>query len=206
MLKLGASTASERLPMSIRSLFLARPQKRCASRLLALLCVLGTIRTLSLAQDTKPAADQTPGTAPATAQILSSYEGQNVTAIEIAGRPESNTAQFTPLFVQHSGEPFSIEKVDQTIAALKATGKFKEVQLQVDPEADGVRILMILEPAVWFGLFQFPGAERFAYSRLMQAANFPPQAPYNTDDVERDRQSLLKFFQQEGYFKADVQP
>jgi outer membrane protein insertion porin family len=206
MLKLGASTASERLPMSIRSLFLARPQKRCASRLLALLCVLATIRTLSLAQDTKPAADQTPGTAPATAQILSSYEGQNVTAIEIAGRPESNTAQFTPLFVQHSGEPFSIEKVDQTIAALKATGKFKEVQLQVDPEADGVRILMILEPAVWFGLFQFPGAERFAYSRLMQAANFPPQAPYNTDDVERDRQSLLKFFQQEGYFQAEVQP
>jgi len=138
--------------------------------------------------------------------MLSSFEGQNVTAVEIAGRPEANTSEFAPLFVQHSGEPFSKEKVDQTVAALKASGKFKEVQLQVDPESDGVRVLMILEPAVWFGIFQFPGAERFAYSRLVQVANYPPQVPYNTDDVERDRKSLLTFFQQEGYFQAEVQP
>jgi outer membrane protein insertion porin family len=206
ILNLEASTASEWCPRLTKSLFAVRRQKRTPSRLLALLCVLSTARISSFAQDQKPAADQAPKTAPATAKILSSYEGQNVTAIEIAGRPESSTAQFAPLFIQHPGEPFSIDKVDQTITVLKATGKFKEVQLQVDPQADGVRVLMILEPAVWFGIFQFPGAERFAYSRLMQIANFPPQAPYNSDDIERDRQSLLKFFQQEGYFQAEVQP
>jgi outer membrane protein insertion porin family len=158
------------------------------------------------AQRRKTTAEQAPKTAPATAQLLSSYEGQNVTAVEIAGQPDSNTAQYAPLFVQHTGEPFSQEKVEQTVAALKATGKFKEVQLQVDPEADGVRVLMILEPAVWFGIFEFPGAERFAYSRLTQIANYPPQAPYNVEDIEGDRQSLVKFFQQEGYFQAEVQP
>lgn len=151
-------------------------------------------------------SSQAPQTGPATLQLLSSYEGQNVTGIEIAGRPDSNTSQYAPLFVQHAGEPFSREKVDRTVAALKATGKFEEVQLQVDPEADGVRILIILEPAVSLGIFEFPGAERFAYSRLAQVANFPPQAPYNTGDVERDRQSLLRFFQQEGYFQAEVTP
>jgi outer membrane protein assembly factor BamA len=172
----------------------------------AAFCALLSPPGFSFAQDAKAAADQNPKTAPATAQILSSFEGQNVTAIEIAGRPEFDTSKFAPLFVQHAGEPFSKAKVDQTVAALKTTGKFDEVQLQVDPEADGVRVLMILEPAVWFGIFEFPGAERFAYSRLAQVADFPPQAPYNSDDVEQGRQSLLKFFQQEGYFQAEVQP
>jgi outer membrane protein insertion porin family len=157
-------------------------------------------------QPTGHASDQTPRTAPATQQILSSYEGQNVTAIEIAGRPDIDTGKFSSAFVQRAGEPFSREKVDQTVAALKAVGKFKEVQLQVSPEAEGVRVLMILEPAVYFGIFEFPGAERFAYSRLVQIANFPPEAPFNAGDIQRDQDSLLKFFQQEGYFKAEVKP
>ena len=147
----------------------------------------------------KPQQDSSTAT-----QSLSSYEGQNVSGIEIAGRPESTTAQFSSLFVQHVGEPFSSEKVAQTVAALKATGKFEDVQLQVDPEASGLRILMILQPAVYFGMFQFPGAERFAYTRLAQASNFTAQSPFNADEVERDQQSLLTFLRQEGYFQAEV--
>lgn len=149
---------------------------------------------------------QLPKTAPATASILSSYEGQNVTAIEIAGRPDLDTSKLTPLLQQRVGEPFSKEKVDASIAALKSAGKFSEVQLQIEPEANGVRVLLIVEPAVWFGIFEFPGAERFAYSKLVQIANYPPQAPFNTGDVQRDSDALLRFFQQEGYFEAEVRP
>ena len=122
------------------------------------------------AQTSQPATSQTPKTSPATARILASFEGQNVTSVQIAGRPESTTAKFSPLFVQQAGQPFSKEKVEQTVAALKATGKFKEIQLQVDPEANGVRVLLVLEPAVYFGMFKFPGAEQFPYSRLIQVA------------------------------------
>jgi outer membrane protein insertion porin family len=151
-------------------------------------------------------AKQLPKTAPATASILSSYEGQNVTAIEIAGRPGLDASQLTPLFQQHAGQPFAKAKIDSSIAALKATGKFGQVQLQVEPEAKGVRVLLILEPAIWFGIFEFPGAERFPYSKLVQIANYPPQAPYNADDVQRDSDALVRFFQQEGYFEAEVRP
>ena len=149
---------------------------------------------------------QEPKTAPATQQILCSYEGQQVTSIEIAGRPDLDTSKLLPLMQQHAGEPFAKEKVDQSIATLKSAGKFSEVQLQVEPEANGVRVLLIIEPAVWFGIFEFPGAERFAYSKLVQVANYPPQSPYNAGDVQRDSDALLRFFQQEGYFEAEVRP
>jgi len=152
------------------------------------------------------AQGQPPKTSPQTEQILASYEGQTVTAIEIAGRPDLKTADLEPLFVQKAGQPFSKQKVEETITALEKGGKFKEVQLRVSPEADGVRVLLVLQPAVYFGIYQFPGAERFSYSRLVQVTNYPPEAAYNADDIRRAREDLLTFFHREGYFQAKVEP
>ncbi len=159
-----------------------------------------------LSAQSTPQTSELPKTAPGTQNILNSYDGQNVTAVEIAGRPDLDTSKFMPLLPQHAGEPFSQGKTDQSIDALKRAGNFNEVQLQIEPEANGVRVLLIVEPAIWFGIFEFPGAERFNYSRLVQVANYPPQAPFNAGDVQKDSDALLRFFQQQGYFEAEVRP
>jgi len=142
---------------------------------------------------------------PANAQILNSYNGQRVSSVDIAGRPELKITDFAAAILQQPGQPFAMDKVDQTAAALKAAGKFQNVSVQVDPEADGLRVIFVLEPAVYFGIFQFPGAERFNYSRLIQATNYPTETPFNAATVEQDRKLLLTFFQRAGYFQAEVQ-
>ena len=173
-------------------------------RVLAVTCFwAGAVAGLSAQSGSAP-GEQAPPNPASAAQILSSYEGQNVAAIEVAGRPGSAASEFEPLLVQRPGEPFSIDKVNGTLAALKSSGKAKDVRVQVDAEADGVRVVYILEPAVYFGVFRFPGAERFSYARLVQVANFQAQAPYNAADVERDRQALITFLRQQGYFQAKV--
>jgi outer membrane protein insertion porin family len=79
------------------------------------------------------------------------------------------------------------------------------VRVQVDAEADGLRVQFILEPAVYFGIFEFPGSRSDShYSRLAQVASFQAQTPFNADDVEQDRQALVTFFRQQGYFNAEV--
>ncbi len=182
------------------------PPVRRLCRSVAPLCLFGAlVFSRMYAQATPSASAQLPKTAPTTMQLLSSYEGQKVVSIEIAGRPDLKSSQFASLFIQQAGQPFSKEKVDQTAAALKATGKFEQVQLQIDPDANGVRVLLILEPAVYFGVFQFPGAQQFSYSRLVQVANYPIQTPFDASQVEQDRQSLITFFRQQGYFQAEVQ-
>ncbi len=167
-----------------------------------LIILVFVIPSIVLAQ----AKSEPPKTSPQTIEILPSYEGQNVTAIEIAGQPDLPTSQFTSDFSQHAGEPFSREKLNTTIANLKRDGKFKTIQIQVSPEANGVRVLMVLEPAYYFGIFEFPGAERFAYSRLIQVTNYPPEAAYNADDIRQSTTKLIAFFRQEGYFLATVEP
>ncbi|MCU1307905.1 MAG: outer membrane protein [Acidobacteriaceae bacterium] len=150
---------------------------------------------------------QTPKTAPQTAQVLPSYEGQRVSSVEIAGQPNVRTADLLPYLAQKKGEPFSQTKVDQSIAALKRTGKFHDVQLEVWPDPDGVRVLFVLQPAIYFGIFDFPGASNsLSYSRLLQVTNYPPRGEYNELDVERAQQGLETFLKRAGYFLSQVKP
>lgn len=181
---------------------LTLPDRRIAQAVIEVVAFYLLAVAQTGAQDER--ASNVPQTPPSTQQMFSSYEGQTVSTIEVAGRPDVNEAVLASLFVQRAGEPFNKEKVEQTEAAIRASGKFKEVRIQVDPEANGVRVVFILEPADYFGVFDFPGAKQFPYSRLLQVANYPTQTPFSASEVEQDRQSLLNFYRQEGYLQAEV--
>jgi outer membrane protein insertion porin family len=150
---------------------------------------------------------QSPKTAVQVKQVLPSYEGQNVSSVELAGQPNLDPKQLLPLLAQQPKQPFSEAKVDQSIAALKQTGKFHDVQLEVRPEPDGVRVLLVLQPASYFGIYTFPGATgTFAYSRLLQISSYPPKGAYSPIDVQNASQALETFFRRSGYFQAEVRP
>ncbi|MFP5276191.1 MAG: POTRA domain-containing protein [Acidobacteriota bacterium] len=146
-----------------------------------------------------------PATSPLTQEMLSSYEGQNVSAIHIIGRPDLNPQQYASAMAQKVGKPFSKAKVEATAAALKKAGHFPEVRIRTEPTAKGVEVQFVLEPGDYFGIFSFPGAQRFPYAELVQRANYPPQNPFSSYEIEGDRKSLETFFQREGYFNAQVQ-
>jgi outer membrane protein insertion porin family len=150
---------------------------------------------------------QLPATAAQVREVLPSYEGQPVVSVEIAGRPDLDQPELRPLLVQHEGEPFSQTKIDQSIAALKSSGNVKEVVLEIRPQANGIRVLLICQPAIYYGLFDFPGAGgKFPYSRLLQVSDYPPRGAYSPVDIQNAQASLVKFFQQNGYFEAQVKP
>jgi outer membrane protein insertion porin family len=176
------------------------------------------LASAALAQDqpSKPSATQTPTptqqpaetpkTAPQVKKVLPSYEGQTVSALEIAGRPDVKTEDYIRYFALKPGEPFSQEKVQQSMDALKRDSRFHDVQLEIRPDAKGVRVLFVLQPALYFGIFQFPGASRFNYSRLLQATNYPPRGEYSHLDVQDAVQDLTRFLKRNGYFLAKVDP
>ena len=137
---------------------------------------------------------------------MSAYEGQNVSEIQIAGRPDFDATHCPTCFVQAAGQPFSFEKAEQTANALKTSEHCSNVEIQAQPEANGVRIVYILEPAVYFGIFTFPGAQRFPYSQLIQASNYPFPEAFNLAEVKSDQQTLLTFYRQEGFFQAYIDP
>lgn len=178
-----------------------------ASSLAHLLSLLAILWLASPAHGQSP---QQPSVSPSQIEPfrpaeLSSYEGQNVSIVEIAGRPEVASAQYASFIAQQTGQPFSADKAQRTATALKEATKCDSVKIQVEPQATGVRVSFVLEPAVYFGIFQFPGAGSFTYSRLIQVANYPVQIPYSAVDVAQDTEALATFFRQQGYFQSQVQ-
>jgi len=165
--------------------------------------------SVALCAQTGPTAtpEQAPKTAPQVQEVLPSYEGQNVTSLELAGQPELNVQTLLPLLSQRAGEPFSRGKVDASVAALQRTAQFHAVEVEIRPDAEGVRVLFVLQPAIYFGVFEFPGAlDRFPYSRLLQVADYPPRGAYTSVDVDRAQFALETFFRRNGYFHAEVRP
>ncbi|HUX68117.1 MAG TPA: BamA/TamA family outer membrane protein [Terriglobales bacterium] len=177
----------------------AAASNQCLRRLLLNLLVC----LLALALDL--AAQQ----APPTLANLPSYEGQPVTAVELAGWPGLDPAPLLQQLPQKAGAPFSRALVDQSIGVLKrrlASRHLQQVQLQVRPEPSGIRVLFILEPAQYFGVYEFPGALQFSYPRLLEAAHYASPEPYTPADVVRATTGLAAFFQQQGYFLARLRP
>jgi outer membrane protein assembly factor BamA len=166
------------------------------------------IASISGAQQTPTQSpQQTPRTAPQVQETLPTYEGQNVSSVELAGRPDLDTSKYISMLSQREGQPFSQARVNQTIAALKTTGQFNDVQLQVLPEANGIRVLFVLQPAMYYGVYEFPGATRqYSYARLLQISDYPPQGPYTARAVQRAEEALQAHFSRTGFFLARVTP
>ena len=135
-----------------------------------------------------------------------SYEGQPVSSVDLTSDPSIDVDNLRGLVTIKAGELYSEQKIQQSIEALKKTGQFKNVDIEVRPEPDGLRVVLVLEPAYYYGVLTFPGSRGFSYVRLLQVANLPEQEPFLEKEVEKARTALTNFFQTNGYFRAEVTP
>ena len=136
-----------------------------------------------------------------------SYEGQKIVEIELVANPKISVESWRPLVQQRADEPYSRARVENTISALQGTGRFSKVEVDVKPDAGGLRVTFTLEPALYFGIFEFPGAGKsFSYTRLLQVVDIPNRTPYKQDLVSKAGENLHQFFVSAGYFQAHVQP
>src|SRR5438445_5846067 len=135
-----------------------------------------------------------------------SYEGQNVAAVELVAHPKISIESLRPLVQQHAGEAYSNAKVANTISALQETGRFSKVEVDVRPDPGGLHVAFVLEPALYFGILEFPGAMKsFSYTRLLQVVDIPNRTPYKQDLVSKAEDNLHQFFVSAGFFQAQVQ-
>lgn len=138
---------------------------------------------------------------------VSAYAGQKVSFVGIAGRPDVSFQSVRPLISVTEGRPLTQKEADDSMAALKQRAGIHNVTLDLEPSATGVRVLFILHPAVYIGMYEFPGAlTQFTYTRLLQVANYNAQMPYSASDVQDAADALVQFYRQHGYFQAEVRP
>ena len=134
------------------------------------------------------------------------FEGRKVENVEITAPPTMNAESFRPLIRQKPGGPFSIDAIRESAAALQRTNEFRQVQVSIEPQSSGLRVVFILQPASYIGMISFPEASKaIAYTRLLQAVNVPEQAPFVESQMPEAKQALLHFLASVGYFSATAE-
>jgi len=139
------------------------------------------------------------------ADSYTGFEGSRVSRIDFALKPGEDEAQVRALVLLQAGKPFSVDALRQSVAALQQTHKFTQIQVSLEPQASGLRVLFLLQPVYYVGLITFPGAPgSIAYTRLLQAVNVPGSSPFVKDQLLAQQEALQKLFATEGYFGARV--
>jgi Surface antigen variable number repeat len=111
---------------------------------------------------------------------------------------------FRAFITQQAGEPYSQAKVVAVISGVQTKGEPEKVTVNVIPDAIGVRLNFILEPAYYLGMVDCQGAKYFSYTRLLQTADLQDEDPYDPGRVTQAKAALLRFFKHNGYFQAKV--
>ena len=160
---------------------------------------------LSLYALLSPVCGWAQGEGPIPTQDPRVYEGQTVTAIDLVANPHRDTEPLRSVITQKVGQPYSHDKIGESVLALEKAGKFPKVTAQVIPDPSGLRVSFILEPAYRLGIVDFSVfSRRFAYTRLQQVANLSDEEPYNPARLPTAETALLDFLHHNGYFQAEV--
>lgn len=177
--------------MRQREAILGRSLRLACCRIALMLLIACTAAARASAQELPPGAY---------------YEGQAVAAVDVIANPTLDLNELLLLSQQKANQPYSTEKIKASVAAFMSTGKFTKVDVTVEPEADGLHVTFILQPAYYIGLITFPGAlGAFDYTRLLQVVDYPAGQPYQAMRAQKGAVALERFFTKEGYFECRVQ-
>ena len=155
--------------------------------------------TAGLSQQSAPETGQ-PG-----AESYRGFEGNLVGRVDIAVRPSEDAEKLRELIRQQPGKPFSIAAIKESVTDLERTGKFAPVQVSLEPQVSGLHVTFILQPVYNIGLVSFPGAaDRFTYTRLLQAVNIPLTAMFVKAELADKERALRAFLADQGYFTAEI--
>src|SRR5215470_4146345 len=136
-----------------------------------------------------------------------SYEGQPVGSVDVVTDPSIDSESMRALLVQKAGQPYSRQNVQATVDALNGTHLFREVDVQVKPNANGLQVLFVAEPAYYIGVIQFRGVGKaFPYARLLETINIPDQEPFQQRNLDPSNERLVRFLQRNGFFQAQSRP
>ncbi len=140
-----------------------------------------------------------------TALSPTAYEGQPVAAVHLVASPTVNVQALESLVKLKVHQPYSNSKAEASAAALRSAGHFTRVDVRIDPEADGLEVIFLLQPVYYVGIITFTGTlNSFDYSQLLYVVNYPANAPYEESLVEAGARGVKGFLHNEGYFQARV--
>jgi outer membrane protein insertion porin family len=104
------------------------------------------------------------------------------------------------------GTPFAPARLAEDIRSIYALGFFDDVQAKVEDFEGGVKITFVVAERPFIRDITFAGAKRQDAAKLQEKVELKLGAVYNPVEVNRAADKLREFYEDEGYFEAQITP
>ena len=139
------------------------------------------------------------------------WEGTPVLAIrhqtddpqQIAMEP----AALQRIIAQQPGQPYSTQKIRESIERLFATGRFADIRVDAEREAGGVVLTFLTRSRFFIGAVVVSGVPAPpSDSQLRTATRLQLGQPFSEEELPTAIEGLRRTLESEGYFQAEVRP
>ena len=135
----------------------------------------------------------------------SQYEGKIVQSVELPGVPDRDRDHLLQLIPQKAGSSLDRDRVRESIRALYATGRFADIQAEITPSGDGIRLSFVTSANFFLGAVNVEGApNRPNANQIINASKFQLGELYTLDKLNRALENIRQLMQENGYYKARV--
>jgi outer membrane protein insertion porin family len=133
------------------------------------------------------------------------YEGKTVLSVEIAGVPERDREHLLQLLPQKAGSPLRKDQVRDSIRVLFATGRFADIQAEVTPSGDEVRLSFMTSANFFLGAIDAEGApSRPTANQIVNSSKLQLGELFSQDKLNRGLENIRQLMQENGYHRARV--
>ncbi|MBI4465135.1 MAG: BamA/TamA family outer membrane protein [Acidobacteria bacterium] len=122
-------------------------------------------------------------------------------------QPPMDAASFQGLLAQKPGEPFSRDKVRESIQRLYATGRFANIQVDAQQQDGGAVLTFLTESHYFIGSVLVRGVSPPpTENQLHSAAQLPLGQLFGQEEIQPAIEGLRRVLEDEGYFQAQIVP
>ena len=145
-------------------------------------------------------------TAPPGTQAQQPPPGPVVKSIEVQYAGASTVAKEKILANMQTrvGRPYDERTVEDDIRNLYATGNITNVRIFGEPDADGVRVIVVVQSKAQISEVLLNGVTRVKPGRIRKEITAKPGDTLNEAALEADRQKILDYYAGRGFTEADV--
>ena len=102
------------------------------------------------------------------------------------------------------GRPYDDKVVEEDIRNLYATGNITNVRIFGEPEADGVKVIVVVASKAQVSEVVLNGVSRIKPGRIRKEITAKPGDSLNEASLEADRQKILQYYADKGFPETDV--
>ena len=103
------------------------------------------------------------------------------------------------------GQPYSLTAVEEDVRNLYATGLFVNLRIYDEPVADGVKVVVIIQPKPTVKDIVIIGAVKIKEKRIRKEMNSKAGDPLSEQKIAEDSRKVLEYYRVKGFPKATVE-